>query len=877
MISKQKLEIQLKATGINVTKAQLKALHKQVNMTKTSMQGLGISLASASLAMYATGRALASIINTGRQFEQSMANVKAISGATGDQFKALEENAKGLGRTTIFTASQVAELQTEFAKLGFTATEITEVTQGTLALASAVGTDLATAASTAGSTLRGFNLDVDQTNRVTDVMALSFSRSALDMAKFTDSMKYVAPIANATGVSIEGATSILGQLANAGLAGSMAGTGLRKVLLEAGNAGSKLAKRMGGPISSFEDFQKKLKMLRSEGLDPVSEGAELVGTRAVTAFSIMLQAADDTDKLNEALISAGGSAQRMADVQIDTLSGSMKLATSAMDGLKIEMFEMHDEGLKNLVDGFTKFISAIKPSDIQAYENALKVTTAVIVTYGVHIATATILTKGFTAAIAGTGLLPMAIGATILVAELIRLTDQMDESSESAVDQALKIKMVEDAYKNFKMEINSLTGAGLSEELSFQNEVLGSLQAELENSQTALDGMGHSYEDYIRLKNEDGIGNSNLIDGYDSYLSLFSSLPSNVGKAAMSLEDYVAAQDKNSGTMTDGITSMEAYHEHSHKIKNDYINESEEIKRKIKVTEKDIQTIEDRQKKIEDDKSTAIIAENAEKVIRIKQAEMDKSLTAINNFNKSRQDKDKESYLIEFETLSAHLNNVNLLESEKAHLRAEIYLQFKEKKKIADDKEIEAANKLQEQKDLEEAREKVRGKRAIARTLGQAAEVNKAFGGNAKVTKAFLGAEALMQTYLGAQKAYTSMAQFGPIASAAAAAVAVAAGLANVRAIEQTPEAQYEQGGLINGARHSGGGVNINAEGGEFIMSRNAVNSVGLEAMNSINDGNSMPSMNVNFTGNVMSQDFIEQEAIPMIEDAIRRGATLGA
>ena len=135
-------------------------------------------------------------------FESEMSKVKAVSGATAEQLKMLTANAKQLGSTTVFTARDVASLQVEFAKLGFTASEIDKVTESTLYLAQASGSDLARAAEVAGATLRGFGLDAEETGRVTDVMALSFASSALDMEAFAESMKYVAPIANAAGIGI---------------------------------------------------------------------------------------------------------------------------------------------------------------------------------------------------------------------------------------------------------------------------------------------------------------------------------------------------------------------------------------------------------------------------------------------------------------------------------------------------------------------------------------------------------------------------------------------------------------------------------------------------------------------------------------------------
>ena len=108
------------------------------------------------------------------------------------------------------------------------------------------------------------------------------------------------------------------------------------------------------------------------------------------------------------------------------------------------------------------------------------------------------------------------------------------------------------------------------------------------------------------------------------------------------------------------------------------------------------------------------------------------------------------------------------------------------------------------------------------------------------------------------------------------AGAGAAAGSLLQGAIGQAKKMKFEQGGLVGGRRHSQGGTMIEAERGEFVMSRNAVNAVGLEAMNRINQGQGVGGVNISFNGNVMSQDFIEDEAIPMIKEAIRRGADIG-
>ncbi len=362
--NKQIIEFQGK--GIKKLKKQYKELERRTRGLEKSTRGgssaLGGMVAKLGLttaALYGATKAISGVIKVGAGFEKTMSNVKAISGATGAEMKALEKNAKDLGSTTVFTATQVGELQTEFAKLGFTSKEIQGVTKDTLALAAASGSDLATAAAIAGGTLKAFGMHVSETSRVTDTMALSFSSSALDMEKFTNSMQYVGPIAKAAGIGVEGATAMLGTLANNMISGSMAGTALRKILLEAGKEGSKLADRMGGPVTSMEDFQDGLRKLKKDGLDVMAEGVDLVGARAVTAFGILLDGVDKTDELTESLNNSAGAAQSMADIQLDNLSGKFTLMQSATEGLGISIFDHFVKPLGKAVDGMTAMIGAI--------------------------------------------------------------------------------------------------------------------------------------------------------------------------------------------------------------------------------------------------------------------------------------------------------------------------------------------------------------------------------------------------------------------------------------------------------------------------------------------------------------------------------------
>jgi hypothetical protein len=83
---------------------------------------------------------------------------------------------------------------------------------------------------------------------------------------------------------------------------------------------------------------------------------------------------------------------------------------------------------------------------------------------------------------------------------------------------------------------------------------------------------------------------------------------------------------------------------------------------------------------------------------------------------------------------------------------------------------------------------------------------------------------------------------------------------------------------LVGGQRHAQGGTMINAEQGEFVINRRAVNAIGLETLNEMNrtGGSGSNSINVNVSGNVMTQDFVEGELAEAIKEAARRGSDFG-
>jgi len=336
-----------------------KQLDKLEKKTKSTTIGFG-KMAAGVLAAVATFRkvnqVVAASIRSFRDFEFQMAKVKAITGANRSEFLQLSKSAQDLGRSTFFTAQQVAELQTNYGKLGFTTKEILDAQEATLQLATATDSDLGRAAVVAGAAVRGFGLNANETARVTDVMAMAFTSSALDLEKFQTSMTKVAPIAKSAGFSIEDTTAIMAQLADSGIEASIAGTSLRNILLKMQDPNSDLVKSFGKTIHSLDELVPALTKFSEEG-GSLAEIMEVVDSRQVTAFEQMITSRKRTVELRDALVNAKGAAAEMARIVGDTLEGALKRSQSATQGFQIVFMQTFGDALKNVIDGFATLVN----------------------------------------------------------------------------------------------------------------------------------------------------------------------------------------------------------------------------------------------------------------------------------------------------------------------------------------------------------------------------------------------------------------------------------------------------------------------------------------------------------------------------------------
>ena len=261
-------------------------------------------------------------LNKSKDFSKALSALKAVSGSTEQEMQALNQQAKELGSTTAFTATQVVELQTELAKLGFAASDIKNSTPSILDLAASLEVDLASAAEFTGSVVRSFGLTTQETQRVVDVMAESTSSSALNFSALTESMKIAAPTSKALGISVEKTTALLGVLADTGLKGSIAGTGLSKTFIALNKEGI-----------SLEQAMIKVKTSSNQ----LNTAVELVGIVGAKSLLNLANAGDKIGDLEEKFNNAAGAAKRIADLRLDNLTGNLKELSSAWEGFLLNL------------------------------------------------------------------------------------------------------------------------------------------------------------------------------------------------------------------------------------------------------------------------------------------------------------------------------------------------------------------------------------------------------------------------------------------------------------------------------------------------------------------------------------------------------------
>lgn len=337
-----------------------------------ALKNMIMSPITMTLSIAGIGLGASSFYQTFTDFTTGMSNVKALSGATEEEFVQLTETAQELGATTKFTAAQASEGMQYLAMAGWETSEIIEAMPGLLQLAAAGATDLGTASDIVSDVMTAMGMSASEATRAADVFARTATSTNTTIANMGETLKYAAPIAHSFGLSLEEVSTITGMMANAGIKGSQAGTAIRSSLLAMASPSTEAAKAMAKLGLTFADSQGKMKDMKTivrdlqtafSGLseqEKLAYADDIFGKYASSGWlGVINQGADAYDDLYDSILNSKGAAQEMADIQLDNLQGDVTLLQSAVDGMKITLMDKLDPFLRQGVQWVTSKIPEV--------------------------------------------------------------------------------------------------------------------------------------------------------------------------------------------------------------------------------------------------------------------------------------------------------------------------------------------------------------------------------------------------------------------------------------------------------------------------------------------------------------------------------------
>ncbi len=311
-------------------------------------------MATAFLSVSAAVRTITSASKTVATFEQSVADLSAITGATGEDLSFLSERAREFGATTTLSASEAAEAFKLVASakpdLLENSEALSQVTKEAIALAEAAGSTLPEAARTLGSSLNQFGADADQAGRFINVLAAGAKLGASEIADTAEALKQSGTVASLAGVSFEELNAGIQTLSTVAIKGGEAGTALRNVILRLQN------QTQDGFNPAVVGLRQALANLNASQLD-ATEIMRLFGLENAAAATALIEQSGRVDELTGALTDTT-IAYEQADTRVNTLEGSVKQLNSAFEELQLENAQGINLALRDIVDASTDVLRA---------------------------------------------------------------------------------------------------------------------------------------------------------------------------------------------------------------------------------------------------------------------------------------------------------------------------------------------------------------------------------------------------------------------------------------------------------------------------------------------------------------------------------------
>ena len=365
--------LQEQAATTSVTLEKIAAAGDKFEKAGDSITNAGKQISVASAAV--TGLGVAAV-KTAADFDSAMANVAAISGATGDDLQALRDKAREMGEKTKFSASEAADAMSYMAMAGWKTGDMLSGIEGIMNLAAASGEDLATTSDIVTDALTAFGLTAEDSAHFADILAAASSNANTNVSMMGETFKYCAPVAGALGYSAEDVAESIGLMGNAGIKSTQAGTALRTMMTKlqgelklSGEALGEVTIQTANADGSMRELSDILadcrtafsKMSESEA---AAAAETLVGKNAMSGFlALMNSAPGDIDKLRNAIENCDGSAEDMAAIMQDNLNGQLTILKRQLEELAISFGEMLMPVIRKVVTAVQGFVDKLNNMD----------------------------------------------------------------------------------------------------------------------------------------------------------------------------------------------------------------------------------------------------------------------------------------------------------------------------------------------------------------------------------------------------------------------------------------------------------------------------------------------------------------------------------
>ena len=363
-----------------------------------------------------------SIYDSGTNFHAQMSKVGAIANASADDLETLTQKALEMGSTTSFTSKEAGEAMEYMAMAGWKTQDMLDGIKSIMDLAAASGESLGTTSDIVTDALTAFGLSAADSAHFAEVMAAASTNANTNVGMMGESFKYVAPLAGTLGYSIDDVAVALGVMANAGIKSSQAGTSLARILqnmidpskeaqeamkslglslydssgkskslMQVMNEMRESARKNGVDLNEVQEIVAKLdeqlengEISEREFMDTMAQAtggsqefmsavAALAGTRGLSGMlAIMNASEEDFQKLVGAIENCDGALDEMVAKMLDNAQGDMILFESAVDGLKITLWDLVEGPFRGIIQSGTGVIQMLQGLDSGTQMAALK-------------------------------------------------------------------------------------------------------------------------------------------------------------------------------------------------------------------------------------------------------------------------------------------------------------------------------------------------------------------------------------------------------------------------------------------------------------------------------------------------------------------------